>query len=168
MDLASIKSRKTRRARRKRIGCGRGSGHGKTSCRGHKGAKSRSGWSRRHMTGGQMPLFRRLPKRGFSNADFAKEYSIVNIRQLAGFDAGTDVDPDVLRSVGLVKQMGKDGVKVLGDGFLDKALNVRVHAISGSAREKIVAAGGTVEIIPPRNKPVRNKMKPREQAPQEL
>jgi large subunit ribosomal protein L15 len=159
MDLSSSVRRTSRRARRKRLGCGNGSGHGKTCCRGMDGARSRSGWSEKNRTGGQMPLFRRLPKRGFSNAKFEKRYSVVNLKDLVGFESDVLITPELLREVGLVRKLEKSGVKVLGDGFIDKAIKLRVHAVTDTAREKIEAAGGSIELIPGPKKPVRNKMK---------
>lgn len=131
---------------RKRIGRGIGSGHGKTATRGYKGQKSRSGTSvRPGFEGGQMPLHRRLPKRGFTNV-FRKEYAIVNLGSLAAFEPGTRIDPDVLREKGIVRNL-RDGLKILGVGEVNGALHVRTHKISRSALAKIEKAGGTVEII---------------------
>lgn len=130
----------------KRVGRGIGSGLGKTSGKGHKGQNARSGGGvRPGFEGGQMPLFRRLPKRGFTNV-FAKEYSIVNIRDLDRFDENTVVTPELLLNEGLVKKLS-DGVKILGDGDLKKKLTVKAHKFSKSAAEKIEAAGGKVEVI---------------------
>jgi large subunit ribosomal protein L15 len=137
-----------KRKKRKRIGRGPGSGHGKTSGRGHNGYYSRSGSSRRvGFEGGQMPLFRRVAKRGFNNKQFASVVLIVNLSTLEQvFEAGDDVTPETLVAKGIAK--GKwDVVKVLGDGALTKKLSVRVHRFSKSAEEKIAAAGGTVEWI---------------------
>jgi len=132
---------------KKRIGRGQGSGNGKTAGRGHKGAKSRSGFKfKRGFEGGQMPLHRRVPKRGFHNP-FRVEYEVVNLDTLAAkFDAGTVVTPDLLRERGLVPR-GTGLVKVLARGDMGKALTVRAHKFSGKAAEKITAAGGTVESI---------------------
>ncbi len=130
----------------KRVGRGPGSGHGKTSCRGHKGQRSRTGggvppW----FEGGQMPILRRLPKRGFKNP-FKVEYAVVNIKDLAQrFESGAVVDPEALRAKGLVKK--RLPVKVLGSGEISVALTLKVHAISQSAKEKIEKAGGSVEIL---------------------
>lgn len=131
---------------RKRIGRGPGSGHGKTSGRGHKGAGSRAGTSRRlSHEGGQVPLARRIAKRGFNNKYFATSVAIVNLEALeAAFEAGAVVDPDTLKAARLV-QGRYDVIKVLGDGALTKKLTIRVHRFSKSAEEKITAAGGTVE-----------------------
>jgi len=132
--------------RTKRVGRGTGSGHGKTSTRGHKGQKSRSGGGvRPGFEGGQMPLQRRIPKRGFTNI-FKKDYAIVNIKSLNIFDEGTEVTPELLKETGLIKAV-KDGVKILGDGELDKKLTVKAHKISKQAEEKITAKGGRVEVI---------------------
>lgn len=133
---------------RKRIGRGIGSGTGKTSGKGHDGQNSRSGGGvRPGFEGGQMPLFRRLPKRGFTNI-FAKEYATVNIEQLNRFDADTVVTPELLFSEGIVKK-GKaiDGIKVLGDGEITIKLTVQAQKFSKTAAEKIEAAGGKVEVI---------------------
>ena len=131
---------------RKRVGRGPGSGHGKTASRGEKGQKSRSGYSRRvGFEGGQMPLVRRLPKRGFTNI-FKKEYAVVNVSDLERFDAGATVDEGTLRKAGLVKGQN-DGIKILGDGKLSKKLIVNAHKFSASARKQIEAAGGTCQEI---------------------
>ena len=131
---------------KKRIGRGQGSGQGKTAGRGHKGAKSRSGFKfKRGFEGGQMPLHRRVPKRGFHNP-FRVEFAVVNLDAIAAkFDAGTVVTPELLRERGLVH--GARPVKVLARGEVGKALTVRAHKFSGKAAEKISAAGGTVEIV---------------------
>jgi large subunit ribosomal protein L15 len=133
--------------RPKRVGRGPGSGHGKTATRGHKGQKSRSGFSLRPgFEGGQMPLIRRLPKRGFTNA-FAKQWAEVNLDVLeAAFEAGAEVTPAILHKRGIVKKIG-DGVVILGRGELTKPLRVVAHRFSASAREKILAAGGSVQVI---------------------
>lgn len=133
---------------RKRIGRGVGSGLGKTSGRGHKGAKSRSGWSRRiGWEGGQMPIYRRLPKRGFNNKNFAKVFTVVNVSDLEGFDVGAVVDLAAVLQKGLTsKEKHSDLFKILGDGELTKALTVKVDAITTTARAKIEKVGGTVQI----------------------
>ncbi len=132
---------------RKRVGRGPGSGHGKTATRGSKGAKSRSGFRfKRGFEGGQMPLHRRVPKRGFHNP-FRVEYAVVNLDTLAEvFDAGSEVTPELLHERGLVRRSGAP-VKVLGRGELAKQLTVRAHKFSGSAVQKIAAAGGAAEVI---------------------
>lgn len=132
--------------RRRRIGRGTGSGHGKTCGRGHKGSGSRAGASSRSLyEGGQMPLFRRLPKRGFSNYRFAGRYEIVNILQLERFDDGTVIAVEQLSDAGLVDN-AKSKVKVLGKGVLTKKLDVTVHKFSRSAEQKIVACGGSATV----------------------
>jgi len=146
VKLEELKSPPGANKRVKRVGRGTGSGHGKTSTRGHKGQKARSGGGvRPGFEGGQMPLQRRLPKRGFTNI-FKKEYAIVNIRDLNSFDDGSEINPEVLQNAGLIKSI-KDGVKILGDGELEKKLTVRAHKISRQAEEKITARGGRVEVI---------------------
>lgn len=130
----------------KRVGRGTGSGHGKTSTRGHKGQKARSGGGvRLGFEGGQMPLQRRVPKRGFTNI-FKKTYSIVNVRDLERFDDDTVVTPGLLIESGLVKSV-QDGVKILGDGELTKRLVVKAHKVSQVAESKISARGGQIEVI---------------------
>lgn len=132
---------------RKRVGRGSGSGHGKTSGRGHKGQRSRSGSGRISLfEGGQMPLYRRLPKRGFSNVKFEVRYEIVNVSQLERFDDGAAVGAEQLSLAGLIGS-GKSRVKILGDGELTKKLEISANKFSKSAEQKIVAAGGTAKII---------------------
>jgi len=146
MRLHDLKPRPGAKHRRKRLGQGESSGHGKTSGRGGKGQTARSGSSIRiGFEGGQMPLIRRIPKRGFNNARFTTRYLPVNVEALNCFDEGTRVDEPVLRGHGLVNGRG-DGVKILGDGELNKKLTVCAHAFSASARAKIEAKGGTCEI----------------------
>ncbi|MDD2621296.1 MAG: 50S ribosomal protein L15 [Syntrophomonadaceae bacterium] len=146
MKLEDLKSPPGANKRIKRVGRGIGSGHGKTSTRGHKGQKSRSGGGVRiGFEGGQMPLQRRLPKRGFTNI-FKKEYAIVNVKDLNIFSDGTEVTPELLYNAGLVKKL-KAGVKILGDGELEKKLLVKAHKISKQAEEKVTAKGGKVEVI---------------------
>ncbi len=148
IDLGSLKPDPGSKHRKKRVGRGHGSGHGKTSCRGHKGQKAREGLDiRPFFEGGQTPIIRRVPKRGFTNI-FKIEYEVVNIRDLVSrFQSGDQVDPESLRMRGLVKRRNKP-IKLLGDGEIDFPLNVKVHAISKSAREKIERAGGRVELLP--------------------
>ena len=147
MSLESLKPARGAVKSKKRIGRGPGSGWGKTAGRGHKGAKSRSGYSRRYgFEGGQMPLIRRLPKRGFVNK-FAKELATVNVRELERFPEGTVVTPELLQTTGLIRKLG-DGLKVLGDGELKKNLVVQAHRFSATARAKIEAAGGRAEVLP--------------------
>jgi len=132
---------------RRRIGRGRGTGHGKTCGRGHKGSLSRSGAMGKSLyEGGQMPLFRRLPKRGFSNYNFARRYEIVNVSQLERFDDGADIGTEQLTDAGLVAG-GQRRVKILGSGELTKKLQVTAHKFSKTAEQKIVASGGTAKII---------------------
>ena len=147
MDLSNLKPPKGAKHAKKRIGRGQGSGNGKTAGRGHKGAKSRSGFTfKRGFEGGQMPLHRRVPKRGFHNP-FRVEYEVVNLDTLAKrFEAGTVVTPELLREHGILSR-GKKLVKVLGRGEVSHALTVRVHKFSGAAAEKIAAAGGTAETL---------------------
>lgn len=146
MKLEELKSPPGANKTIKRVGRGIGSGHGKTSTRGHKGQKARSGGSiRPGFEGGQMPLQRRIPKRGFNNI-FRKEYAIVNVKDLNCFEDGSIVTVDLLKEAGLVNKMNA-GVKVLGDGELDKKLTVRVHKCSRQAEEKITAKGGKFEVI---------------------
>lgn len=135
--------------KRKRVGRGVGSGHGKTASKGHKGHSSRQGFKQNPLSeGGQMPLVRRVPKRGFSNGAFRKDYAILNLDSLElKFEAGAVVDEAALRSLGLVKGRHDDGVKILGDGELTKAITVRVQRFSSSAAAKIVAAGGQAIVI---------------------
>ncbi len=144
MNLSNIHKPKKATEKRKRVGRGMGSGMGKTSTRGHKGQRSRTG-SRmiRGFEGGQMPLHRRMPKRGFTNV-FRKEYSIVSLERLVELGE-TTINPDVLRKAGVIKT--KHPVKVLGDGELTVALTVSAHKFSKSAQEKITKAGGKVEVL---------------------
>jgi large subunit ribosomal protein L15 len=144
--LSNLKPPRGSTHRRVRVGRGIGSKLGKTAGRGNKGQKSRRGYQRRAgFEGGQMPLHRRLPKRGFSNPT-RREYAIVNIEMLNAFTAGETVTPESLVARGLVRAR-RDGVKVLGDGKLKVALTVRAHAFSQSAQEKIAGAGGKVEVL---------------------
>lgn len=146
MRLHELKAPPGATKRVKRVGRGMSSGHGKTSTRGHKGQKARSGGGvRPGFEGGQMPLQRRLPKRGFTNI-FKKEFAIVNVKDLNRFADGTVVTPQLLRENRLIKS-SKDGVKILGDGELEKTLTVQAHRISRQAEEKIAAKGGRVEVI---------------------
>ncbi len=163
MDLTKVHEGVHKHRSKKRVGRGIGSGHGKTASRGHKGqwASAGAGHPRFTFEGGQMPLFRRIPKRGFSNASWEKTYHVVNVGVLdAHFKDGDVVDPEALRSAGLAKGQA-DGIRILGDGELTKKLTVKAHGFSKPAAEKIAARGGTTEVIPPPKKPVRNKMKPR-------
>jgi large subunit ribosomal protein L15 len=147
MPLNNLRPPRGAKHSKKRIGRGQGSGQGKTAGRGHKGAKSRSGFKfKRGFEGGQMPLHRRVPKRGFHNP-FRVEYEVVNLDTLASkFDAGAVVTPDLLRERGLVAS-GSRPIKILARGEVGKALTVRAHKFSGKAAEKIQAAGGQTEAI---------------------
>lgn len=148
MRLEELRPAPGARRRRKRIGRGPASGHGKTSGRGHKGSLARSGGGKGPgYEGGQMPLHRRVPKRGFSNP-FRREYAVVNLAALArAFAAGAVVDPERLAEARLIKKADRDLVKVLGEGELPHPLTVRAHAFSRSAASKIQAAGGQVEVL---------------------
>ncbi len=146
MELHTLTPKPGSRKDRKRVGRGPGSGNGKTAGRGHKGQLSRSGHThRRNFEGGQMPLVRRLPKRGFTNI-FRKEFAIVNVGQLERFPAGAEVTPDVLLAEGVVSRL-RDGVKILGDGALSRKLTVKAHAFSKKAQAAIEAVGGSCEVI---------------------
>ncbi len=145
MNIREIEKIPLRHHKRKRVGRGMRSGHGKTCGRGLKGAKSRSG-NKGYIgyEGGQTPLFRRLPKRGFSNAQYRLEFTAVNVGDLKGFPAGSEVTPEALRKAGLIGEF-KDGVKILGGGALDVPLKVHAHRFSSSAAQKIKEAGGEVK-----------------------
>jgi large subunit ribosomal protein L15 len=144
MRLHNLRPRPGARHRVKRLGCGESSGHGKTSGKGHKGQKARSGGSiRLGFEGGQMPLIRRLPKRGFNNAAFHKHYAIVNLSDLNEFKAGTIVNEELLRESKLVRG-DIAGIKILGDGELKHALKIEADKVSESAKAKIEKAGGTI------------------------
>lgn len=146
MRLHDLKPAEGAKRERKRVGRGIGSGLGKTSGRGHKGQKARSGGNvRPGFEGGQMPLTRRLPKRGFTNI-FKKEYAIVNLSLLDNFEDGSVVTPELLIEKGLIKKV-KDGIKILGSGDLNKKLTVKAHKFSKSAVEKIESVGGKAEVI---------------------
>jgi len=151
MRLHNLKPRPGAKHRKKRLGQGESSGHGKTSGRGGKGQSARSGSSiRPTFEGGQMPLFRRLPKRGFNNSRFATTYIIVNVDSLNVFDNGARVDQDALRKSGLASGKSSGGIKILGDGELTKKLTVVADAFSASARKQIEAAGGACEVTAPK------------------
>ncbi len=145
MNLSTLSPRPGSKHRIKRLGCGESSGHGKTSGKGHKGQKARAGGSVRHgFEGGQMPIYRRLPKKGFSNVDFAIRYATINVSTLEErFEAGTEITEELLRAEGLVKGR-HHGIKILGDGELTKKFSVSAHKVSASAKEKIEKAGGNV------------------------
>ena len=146
MRLNNLKPRPGAKHRVKRLGCGESSGHGKTSGKGHKGQKARSGGSiRLGFEGGQMPLIRRLPKRGFNNSAFKTQYAVVNLDGLEVFDAGSQINEQLLREKGLIS--GKfDGLKILGRGEITKNLAVEADKFSESARQKIEQAGGSVVV----------------------
>jgi large subunit ribosomal protein L15 len=146
MRLHNLRPRPGSRHRVKRLGCGESSGHGKTSGKGHKGQKARSGGSiRLGFEGGQMPLIRRLPKRGFNNAAFHKRYAIVSLDDLSAFEPGSVVNEQVLRESKLVRGHFV-GIKILGDGELKHGLTVEADKVSAAAREKIEKAGGTITL----------------------
>lgn len=146
MKLHELSSAEGSRKARKRVGRGIGSGMGKTATRGHKGQNARSGGGvRPGFEGGQNPLYRRLPKRGFTNR-FRKEFAIVNLTELNKFAAGTDVTPELLLESGVIKN-ARDGIKILGNGEITVQLNVKANKFSQSAVEKIQAAGGKTEVI---------------------
>jgi large subunit ribosomal protein L15 len=147
MNLHNLQPRPGSKHRTKRLGCGESSGHGKTSGKGHKGQKARSGGSiRLGFEGGQMPLIRRMPKRGFNNTAFRTNYAIVNVGDLeANFEVGTAIDEVALRAAGLIRGTF-DGVKILGDGEISKKLTVTAAKVSAAARDKIEKAGGSVSV----------------------
>jgi large subunit ribosomal protein L15 len=149
MQLHDIHQGIQKRKKRKRIGRGIGSGNGKTAGKGHKGHSSRQGYKHHALSeGGQMPLARRVPKRGFVNGAFRKDFAIVNLSALeACYDAGATVDEAALRARGLVKGRHDDGVKILGEGNLTKPLTVHAEKFSGTAGAKIAAAGGTAVVV---------------------
>lgn len=162
MNLSSLRPPEGQKHRKKRIGRGMGSGKGKTSTRGHKGARSISGYSiMRGFEGGQMPLHRRLPKRGFTNI-FKKQFAIVNLKDLEKLP-GDVFNVDRLTELGIVNKLG-DGLKVLGSGEITRAISVEAHIFSKAAAEKIAAAGGTVTLIadPKAGRPARFVKKERE------
>lgn len=146
MNLHELKPAAGSRRKRKRIGRGPGSGSGKTAGRGEKGQKSRSGYSaKRGFEGGQMPLHRRLPKRGFTNI-FRTEYRTLNVEQLNRFEAGSELTPESLQDSGLLRK-GKLGVKILGNGEIKIALTIKAHKFTKAAVQKIEAAGGKAEVL---------------------
>lgn len=147
MRIEDLRPSEGSRKRNKRVGRGVGSGHGKTSGKGHKGQKARSGGAKGSgFEGGQMPLQRRLPKRGFKNYPFSKEYAIINLKDLSRIEDLDVITPEVLYERGIVKDI-KDGLKVLGDGEITKAIAVKADAFSSTALKKITAAGGRAEVI---------------------
>lgn len=163
MDLSTVHIGVHKHRRKKRVGRGIGSGHGKTATRGAKGQWASAGAKKPAVMfeGGQMQLFRRIPKRGFSHATWDRHYLVVNVGDIdAHFRDGDVVDPDALKKAGLANGP-KDGVRILGNGEVSKKLTIKAHYFSKSATEKITAKGGAAEVIPGPKKPVRNKMKPR-------
>ena len=148
MKLNDLRPAEGSNKSRKRVGRGPSSGHGKTSGKGHKGQHARSGAGKRPgFEGGQMPLYRRIPKRGFTPYGGKTEYAVVNLKSLASFDAGSVVDPDGLVKAGLVKNGQRGLVKILGTGDIEHALTVKAHAVSAGARQKIEAKGGRIEVL---------------------
>ncbi len=163
MNLTSVHQGAQKRKKKRRVGRGIGSGQGKTAGLGHKGQYASAGARLPGITfvGGQTPLFRRIPKRGFSNGMFADKFNVVNVGDIdALFAAGEEVTPDTLAQKGLAKKQA-DGVRILGVGEVTKKLKITANHFSKSALEKIQAKGGEAVVIPPKKKPVRNKMKPR-------
>jgi len=163
MDLSTVHHGIHKHKKKKRVGRGIGSGHGKTASRGSKGQWASAGAKKPTslFEGGQMQLFRRIPKRGFSHATWDRKFLVVNVGDIdRRFNAGDTVDQESLKKVGLAKGPA-DGVRILGTGELTKRLTIRAHHFSKSAQEKIAARGGTAEVIPPPKKPVKNKMRPR-------
>ena len=141
-----MRAKKPYKKRRKRLGCGIGSGHGKTSTKGHKGQRARSGFSLRPgFEGGQNPLYRRLPKRGFNHDAFRREFAIVNLGRIAGLEE-TEITPELLKERGLVKKTG-NGLKVLGAGEISKPVTIKAHRFSLSAKAKIEKAGGQAVLL---------------------
>jgi large subunit ribosomal protein L15 len=148
MKLSDLRPAEGAKSARKRVGRGKGSGLGKTAGKGHKGLRARSGGGTKPgYEGGQMPMQRRLPKRGFNNI-FRKEYAIIQVKDLNRFEAGTVVDVEMIWASGLVKDL-KDGIKLLANGDVTRPLTVKVDKASKAASEKVVAAGGTVEVSTP-------------------
>lgn len=144
MRLQDVQPRPGAKKRRKRIGCGESSGHGKTSCKGHKGQKARAGKGiRPGFEGGQMPLHRRLPKKGFSNVQFRDVYEVLNLSDLNSFEDGAVVNEASLREKGIVNR-NCDAIKILGSGELSRKLTIEIKNVSASAREKIEKAGGSI------------------------
>ena len=147
MKLHELRPNEKAFSTRKRVGRGPGSGLGKTSGRGENGQKSRSGYSHKAgFEGGQLPLYRRLPKRGFSNAKFKTEYAVINVSDLNKFEDGASVTPEILKDMGIIKKQ-LSGIKILGNGNLDKKLIVKAHRFTKSAQAKIEAKGGKAEVI---------------------
>jgi large subunit ribosomal protein L15 len=163
MDLTKVHQNVQKRKLKRRVGRGIGSGQGKTGGRGAKGQFASAGARLPGITfvGGQTPLFRRVPKRGFSNGSYAKHFNVVNLGDIdAAYEAGEEVNPETLKAKGLAKKVA-DGVRILGGGELTKTLSMKAHYFTKSALVKIEAKGGKAEVIPAAKKPVRNKMKAR-------
>ena len=147
MKLHELKPNEGSRRKRKIVGRGPGSTLGKTSGRGENGQKSRSGYSHKvAFEGGQLPLYRRLPKRGFSNAKFKTRYAVINLSDLNRFEKGTEITPEILKDMGLIKNL-QDGIKVLGNGTLEKKRTVKAHKFSEKAKAEIEKLGGKAEVI---------------------
>ena len=166
MDLTNVSTGVAKRKLKRRVGRGIGSGQGKTAGLGHKGQYASAGarLPTGLFEGGQMPLFRRIPKRGFSHASWDKQYHVINVGDLdAAFNDGETVDAEAVNKIGL-RRGPAAGLRILGDGELTKKLTVRAHHFSKSALEKIQAKGGTAEVLPGPKKPVRNKMKQKKPA----
>jgi len=162
MDLSTVHHGIAKRKQKKRVGRGPGSGHGKTSSRGAKGQWASAGAKKPRWTfeGGQMPLFRRIPKRGFSHETWDEKFHVINVGDLdKAFKDGDTVDTEAMKKAGLANGPS-DGIRILGTGEVTKKLTVKARHFSKSAAEKIQAKGGTAEVLPPPAKPVRNKMKP--------
>ena len=148
MELNNLKPNKGAVRKRKRVGRGTASGYGKTAGRGQDGQHSRSGVGIRiGFEGGQMPLYRRLPKRGFNNFDFEKRYTTINLDRLENFEDGAEVTAQILKDDGVIKKIEKDGLKILGDGQFTKKLTIKASKFTESAKQKIEAAGGKAEVI---------------------
>lgn len=145
MNLHDLRPAEGSKSAKKRVGRGSGSGIGKTAGYGHKGQKARSGSKKNGFEGGQMPLPRRLPKRGFHN-NFMKVYTVINVEELNRFDNGTVITAELLKETGVISKIEKNGLKVLGRGELTQSLTVKAAKVSESAREAIAKAGGTVEV----------------------
>lgn len=147
MKLNKLSYNEGSKKKKTRVGRGISSGFGKTSGRGHKGQKSRSGYSRKPgFEGGQLPLFKRIPKRGFSNYEFKTKYAVINVEDLNIFEENIEVTPELLKDSGILKNQ-LDGVKILGNGILNKKLTVKAHKFTKQAKQKIEAKGGKVEVI---------------------
>lgn len=166
MDLNSVHEGAGKRKLKKRVGRGIGSGHGKTASRGMKGQYSSAGagWPAATFTGGQTAIHRRFPKRGFSNARFAKVFAEVNVGDLDRFNDNATIDLAALKAARVINGSW-DGLRVLGEGELTKKLTVKADHFTASAKAKIEAKGGTLDLIPPPKKPVKNKMKPKPPKP---